>query len=577
MAKFDLITTLTLNAQGFEGGINKAKQATKELSDNIKGSTDVLGSLGGAMGGITGDMTNAISSLAGAATGIGLVVAAVGLLASAFKTAKENVDLYLASVDKSKQGEGIFTQQAGDIIGKNIKRESGGVTTERMIELKTGAEMAAIDIQILAARVSGNKELIASLQATRATLKEQNEQAHTIEKTNQEILNGDRSLSNRIPKEVALKKVLLEQYELQKESAKEVAENIKTEADLKKYQAIIGSADAKPAEKKAAMVAFEELSNSYAARREDHINRQIANVKALGTFTGDEIGVLNEINKLEAERANVGKTYWAEQVKENKLLRTLKKDALAEEIAAEKKKRAEEKKFSDDKLKNLLIEGGGTGIKVGGEYYDKNSKLQKAGMADASNLKAKNLDFGLATGSQITEADKALRNYGGTLKSTIDLNNQFAESQERIQNAVESFSSSISQGADSFKEFGKNVASSMKQAISALLSATIAQAIQKSVAFAKNPLIGIALGAIAGGLAATLFKSLVPKFSEGGIVGGTSYEGDRVPIMVNSGERVLTMNQQANMMGGGVLTTKISGTDLMIVLNNTQRRNNNFR
>ena len=339
MAKFDLITTLTLNAQGFEGGIDKVKQKTKELSDNIKGSSDMIGSLGSAMGGITGDMTNAISSIAGAATGIGLVVAAVGLLASAFKTAKENVDLYLASVDKSKQGEGIFTQAAGDIIKKQIKTDSGGVTAERMIELKTGAEMLAIDVQIAAAKLAGNTALVESLNATRATLKEQNEQAHTQEKINQEIVNGDRSLTNRIPKELELKKLLLDQYDLQKESVQQSVENAAIEEKLKKDRAIItdNSGQYSPAEKKAALVDYETTATAYAAKREDLIDREIANTKALGELTkvGGQVSIenINAVAALEIEKHNVGKEHYTEEIAQNRLLSRVKKDALAEEVA----------------------------------------------------------------------------------------------------------------------------------------------------------------------------------------------------------------------------------------------------
>ena len=581
--RYDLITTLTLNAQGFEGGINKVKQATKELNQNIKGSTDILSSLGGAMGGIAGEMTNAISSLAGAATGIGLVVAAVGILAGAFKHAQESVDLYLASVDKSKQGAGIFTQEAGAIISKQIKTEAGGVLAERELEVKLGAEALVLDTKRVFNFLTGNRAKNEAIKLTRDELSAQFDQAKLQEKINQGLVNGDRNLTNRIGKELALKKILLEQFDLHREEVQQSVQNAAIEEQLKKDRAIITdkSDTYSVADKKAALIDFEETSKTYAEKRESLINRQIANTKALGELTKidgkENIEITDKIAALEIQKDNVGKEHWAEEVAENRLLSRVKRDALADELAAEKKKRDEEKAFHELKMKNLLIEGDNTGVKVGEKYYDKNAKLEKAGEADTSGLKSDLRTGGLGNvGSQITATDKALKAYKGTLKETIDLNNKFAESQERLTDAVDSFASSISQGANSFKEFGKSVASAMKQAIAGLLSATIAQAIEKSVAFANNPLIGLALGALAGGLAATLFNSLVPKFSQGGIVGGTSYEGDRVPIMVNSGEGIFTKNQMNNMSGGGQLTTKVSGTDLMIVLNNTMRQNNSF-
>ena len=583
MAKMDLITTMVLENSKFTQGIDQVKQKTKELTDNIKGSNDVLGSLGGAMGGIAGEMGTAVSSLAGAATGIGLVVAAVGLLAKAFKIAKENADLYLASVDKTKQGEGIFTQQADDIIKKNIKREAGGVSAERKIELQTGLEMAAIDVQILAARVSGNKELVAQLQATRATLKEQNEQAHIQEKINQEIVNGDRSLSNKIPKELELKKVLLEQFDLQKEAAAEVTKNAEIEKQLKKDKAIItdNSGELSPAQKKAAMVDFETTAKAYAEKRENLINREIDNVKKLGTFTGDEMGTINSINKLEEERANAGKDYYAEEIQQNRLLSRVKKDALAEQIAAEKA-------FHKLKLDNMTSEAG---FKLGEKDVNvgtaKNPYVEeRAGYANVQQLlkPAANAVGGAATdANKIKDADKALRGYGGTLKSTIDLNNKYTTSQERMTEAANNFKSSISQGGDSFKEYGKTVANSMRQIISGLLSATIAQAIEKSVAFAKNPIIGVALGGVMAGLAATLFNSLVPKFEAGGISsGGLAMVGERGAELVNlpAGAQVFNHNQTNNMLGGnggGTVLIKFVNGSLEGYMDYTQKQRNSFR
>jgi len=46
---------------------------------------------------------------------------------------------------------------------------------------------------------------------------------------------------------------------------------------------------------------------------------------------------------------------------------------------------------------------------------------------------------------------------------------------------------------------------------------------------------------------ANIAKISAQKFAHGGIVGGSSYTGDRVPAMVNSGEMVLTRGQQANL------------------------------
>ena len=78
--------------------------------------------------------------------------------------------------------------------------------------------------------------------------------------------------------------------------------------------------------------------------------------------------------------------------------------------------------------------------------------------------------------------------------------------------------------------------------------ANTAQGITKAIA--QGGVAGIALGALVGAAGAaqialiTANKPVVPSFATGGIVGGTSYTGDRVQANVNSGEMILTYAQQ---------------------------------
>lgn len=96
-------------------------------------------------------------------------------------------------------------------------------------------------------------------------------------------------------------------------------------------------------------------------------------------------------------------------------------------------------------------------------------------------------------------------------------------------------------------------------------------------------------GAIAAGVAmiafGALLKSSLPKFADGGIVGGTSYYGDKILARVNSGEMIANDKQQARIwaaMNAGsapavaVLSGdfKIKGNDLELVLNRTKEKKN---
>lgn len=95
-----------------------------------------------------------------------------------------------------------------------------------------------------------------------------------------------------------------------------------------------------------------------------------------------------------------------------------------------------------------------------------------------------------------------------------------------------------------------------------------------------------AIGTVVGTLA-SVFASIkqmansAGKFAEGGIVGGTSYSGDKLFAMVNSGEMILNKRQQGNLAnmigGGGQVEFHISGDSLVGVLNNKTRKQNLIR
>ena len=160
---------------------------------------------------------------------------------------------------------------------------------------------------------------------------------------------------------------------------------------------------------------------------------------------------------------------------------------------------------------------------------------------------------------------------------------------------------------NTFKEGSEITAASILQMISTTLPAigslisaigalTSAEAVEagvaatgKAVSTSKHWIEAIAAVASLGAVVATAIsaasKPNLHKFAEGGIVGGSSFTGDRVPAMVNSGEMILNKTQQARLFkianggapGDNAVTFHISGTDLVGVLNNNSRKNKLIR
>ena len=139
--------------------------------------------------------------------------------------------------------------------------------------------------------------------------------------------------------------------------------------------------------------------------------------------------------------------------------------------------------------------------------------------------------------SSIYEASNAIGVLGGALSNITGL---------------------VDSGAASWVSYGANVMQAIAQAIPAIVSLTNAKRQEATAnaasaatgagsAVASIPFAGpmMAVAAIASVLAAL---ASIPQFATGGVVGGSSYYGDRILARLNSGELVLNQAQQGRLL-----------------------------
>jgi hypothetical protein len=175
------------------------------------------------------------------------------------------------------------------------------------------------------------------------------------------------------------------------------------------------------------------------------------------------------------------------------------------------------------------------------------------------------------------EDDMAKKTREAVQSELDNLNRYFSD---MIGGAIEDLANSIGQaiGGGDFKEVIKGFVNTIGSFAQTFGSLIIAQGLSVE-AFKKSLATFNGIGAIVAGGALIVAGAAVKafanaqKFADGGIVGGSSYSGDRVPTYVNSGEMIFNKAQQANLFslvnrgGREWETAKISiGLDSMDIL-----------
>ena len=261
---------------------------------------------------------------------------------------------------------------------------------------------------------------------------------------------------------------------------------------------------------------------------------------------------------------------------------------------------------SDDWLKNLI------GIQQASDNADRNlanmqRQLNRAGQSEVGGGKTggakKGLQMPVVVGQVSYDTPigkKMLEAMNGQTFEPIkvpieieeeideeDLSGKWAEHLTKEQKKVEDMNSALSSTADIFGSLGSIAGSAGNDFLAATMQSmgSIAQMIMQlqslttaqGVASASKLPFPANLAAIATVVAtvASVFASL-PKFAEGGIVGGSSYFGDKLLCRLNSGEAVLTQSQQARalaLMDGGSNVrvsgdVRLSGKDIYVSLRN---------
>lgn len=164
-----------------------------------------------------------------------------------------------------------------------------------------------------------------------------------------------------------------------------------------------------------------------------------------------------------------------------------------------------------------------------------------------------------------------------------------ASLQENLARLTEGMLRSFSKGAESLASFGENVGETIRNTISAVIALGVSYLVMNALqsAAATGPfgfLVAAGLAALAGGLASSLFNSLVPSFANGGIVyGNTLAQVGEYPGAANNPEVIAPLNklraliQPAFNPDGGSWEFRMKGRDMVAIYNKLNNLNNRTR
>lgn len=213
--------------------------------------------------------------------------------------------------------------------------------------------------------------------------------------------------------------------------------------------------------------------------------------------------------------------------------------------------------------------------------------------AELGNLKPLDSSMQKPKGKSVTDdLNNGNIKVKGVDPKAVSANLDYVDSISQIGHAMAGVTSIADEGAASWINYGTQVVSSIASAIPQIAALTVAQKAQANAnmgalasgagaSVASIPIVGWIM---AGAAIASVISAMaaIPKFAGGGIVPGSSYYGDRVPAMLNSGEMVLNASQQANLFrmieGGssGQMQAKVTveGDKLAVLIDrvNAKRR-----
>lgn len=527
--KLSILTELTLNAAGFNKGVDGAKEKFNALKG---GSEKAASSIKGVFSNMGQMFTPMTSQIAGFTSGISDGIKAFKAMVPAIKS----VRTALAATGIGLAVIAISTAFAG-LVSWIQRTDEGGDSMRKVFDVIKAVINTILDK--LAALGSAIFKLF------KGDFKGAGEDAKRA------FTGWGAAISDNVKKAKQLNEIQdkLEDYNetallKKKRIEREISELAEKSRDLENY-----SAEQRLGFIEKLRVAYKNL---YALNNEG-FQLELAALKKEQSTNANNQEIRQKINEKISEgedlvtelNNNLTSTYKIYNKTKNEIAAsTEEQKKLNEEIAKQKKEDIK----GLTRIDQVKVQGPGNGL--------------------IENLTARQNAYN----ESVKKTTSVWKEFGNEIKSNQALLQNFSMAIDGITGA---FTEMFTGGAGAFKNF----VTSMLQGLQKIINGLLAQAIAGMIAGeAKKGILGLALGAVGVAALTGLWQAKVPKFESGGIVPGSFYRGDRVPILANSGEMILNRGQQANLFKllnngfnsintGGTVVFELQGSKLIGALN----------
>ena len=511
-------------------------------------------------------LSNLILKFSEGVNAVGKFLNKIGILKTDFQQASQSAEDLVVSTDNLEQSEREYmvnsakrSKEIAELRAKVAEKDKY-TAKEREEFLK---QAIALEQENLDEELKIKKEHLRILEETaKQEVDTSDETTNEIAKARAEVYRAEETYNNKTRE---LSAQLVEARKAQAEEQKKMSEEAKrAEQERLAEEERIANEEAekfkqREATKNDILKKAKELS---IALIEDESER--ARVMELDRYEQEKEQLLSQYEEL-------GVLDEEEKIKRDEILENLKKEHLARmrEIEEEDRLIREEEKLEREEME---LEEKLAQAETEEEEWQLKLEAERAKLAEllAMDEEQKRLLFKsqedyekavLKSNQRITEDEK--KQALARTTSAISTLQNISKSITALSGMIDAFDLQNEESARAQK--GLALAEIAIQ--SGIAIATAVAECQKLGFPAAIPAVLVATATIAANIASAISTVKEAKFATGGIVGGTSYSGDNVPIRVNSGEMILNKQQQANLFdiaNGGQVA---SGIDYQLLGN----------